>query len=206
MNDIRRVLVTGGGGFLGAWILQHLHRLGLSARIFDIHDHRQHAEAIAPGAADSVEWIVGDVSETTAVIEAARGCEGLDAGRVAAIGFCFGGLCVLDLARRGADLRGVVAFHGLLGAPEGLASVPVKARVLALQGHDDPMATPAQVLEFEQEMSARGADWQLHAYGNTLNAFTNPAAQNTDFGTQYDAAADRRSHAALLDFLSDIYG
>lgn len=137
-------------------------------------------------------------------LEVAKSESGQD--RAAAIGFCFGGLSVLDMARCGMDVDGVVSFHGLLNAPGNSAGRNISAKVLALHGWDDPMATPDDVIAFSKEMSAAAADWQLHAYGKTLHAFTNPDAQNPDFGTQYDAGADRRSHAALRDFLSEIYG
>ena len=126
--------------------------------------------------------------------------------RATAIGFCFGGLSVLDMARCGMAVDGVVSFHGLLSAPGNTEGHSIAAKVLALHGWDDPMATPDDVIAFSKEMSGAAADWQLHAYGKTLHAFTNPDAQNPDFGTQYDAGADRRSHAALRDFLQEIYG
>ncbi len=122
----------------------------------------------------------------------------------AAIGFCFGGLSVLDMARTNMDVAGVASFHGLFGAPGNTAD-KIKPKVLALHGWDDPMATPDDVIAFSQEMSTAKADWQLHAYGATLHAFTNPAAANPDFGTVYDAGADRRSFAALSDFLSELF-
>ncbi|MEQ3744621.1 MAG: dienelactone hydrolase family protein [Henriciella sp.] len=128
-----------------------------------------------------------------------------DAAKAAAIGFCFGGLCVLDMARTNMDLEGVVSFHGLLGSAGNTAD-KVMPQVLALHGWDDPMATPEDVMTFSKEMTEAKADWQLHAYGNTLHAFTNPAAQNPDFGTQYKAEADRRSFAACADFLNEILG
>ena len=135
-----------------------------------------------------------------------RGQPEVDAERVAAIGFCFGGLCVLDLARSGEDLAGVVSFHGLLGAPGNTAGNSIRARVLALHGWDDPMATPDTVQALADEMSTMGADWQLHAYGNTMHAFTNPAANDRDMGTVYDAAADRRSWQAMQNFLDELFG
>ena len=128
-----------------------------------------------------------------------------EAGSIAAIGFCFGGLCVLDLARTGADIAGVVSFHGLFAPPGNTAGNTIKARVLALHGWDDPMATPDSVLALAQELSAMGADWQLHAYGNTMHAFTNPAAADPDMGTVYDAAADRRSWQAMANFLDELF-
>ncbi|ASF45327.1 dienelactone hydrolase family protein [Methylovulum psychrotolerans] len=129
----------------------------------------------------------------------------VDDSNIAAIGFCFGGLCVLDLARSGAALKGVVSFHGLLGAPNNLAGQTITAKVLALHGHDDPMGPPAQALAFEQEMTAVGADWQLHTYGHTLHAFTNPQANNPAFGTVYQADAARRSWRAMGNFLEEIF-
>lgn len=136
-------------------------------------------------------------------LEALRAQPQVDARRVAAMGFCFGGLCVLDLARSGADVRGVVSFHGLL-KPNGLPAAPVRAKVLILHGYDDPMAPPEDVLAVAREFTAAGADWQLHAYGNTLHAFTNPQANDRANGMAYDLAADRRSWGALLQFLGEV--
>ncbi|MCL7421967.1 MAG: dienelactone hydrolase family protein [Methylobacter sp.] len=129
----------------------------------------------------------------------------VDDSKIAAIGFCFGGLCVLDLARTGADIKGVVSFHGLLGAPDNTRGTAIKAKVLALHGHDDPMVSPEQVLAFEREMTEAGADWQLHAYGHTMHAFTNPVANDPAFGTVYQADADRRSWQAMQNFLAELF-
>lgn len=127
----------------------------------------------------------------------------IDRSRVAAIGFCFGGLCVLDLARSGADVRGVVSFHGLFHPP-GIEAKPVTAKVLALHGYDDPMAKPDQLAAFAQEMTDASVDWQVHAYGNTMHAFTNPRANDPDRGTVYEPRADRRSWAAMKAFLAEV--
>jgi dienelactone hydrolase len=139
----------------------------------------------------------------TAALTAVRAQSQVDAKRIAAMGFCFGGLCVLDLARSGADVRGVVSFHGLL-KPNGLPPKKIQSKVLILHGYDDPMAPPEDVLAIAKEMSAAGADWQLHAYGNTVHAFTNPQANNPSFGTVYKAEADRRSWNSLLAFLEEV--
>jgi dienelactone hydrolase len=130
----------------------------------------------------------------------------VDAARTAAIGFCFGGLCVLDIARTGEDMAGVVSFHGLFNAPGNTAGNRVSAKVLVLHGWDDPMATPDAVNELTAELSSMGADWQLHAYGNTMHAFTNPAANDQDRGTVYDAIADRRSWQAMTNFFAELFG
>jgi dienelactone hydrolase len=129
----------------------------------------------------------------------------VDDSKIAAMGFCFGGLCSLDLARTGADLKGVVSFHGLLAAPDNTRGNAIKAKILALHGHDDPMVPVEQVFAFEHEMTKAGADWQLHTFGNTMHAFTNPAANNPDFGTAYQPDADRRSWLEMENFLTEIF-
>lgn len=136
-----------------------------------------------------------------ASLAALRACPATDASRSAIIGYCFGGLCALDLARSGSDILAAISIHGLLNAPAKTADI--SARVLALHGWDDPMATPQNVQEFASEMTKAGADWQLHAYGNTMHAFTNPQANDPDFGTVYNADADRRSWIAIRNMLSE---
>lgn len=128
-----------------------------------------------------------------------------DNARLAAMGFCFGGLCALDLARTGADILGVVAFHGLLVPPANIPSPQIKAKVLVLHGHDDPMAPPDHVLALQTELTQAGADWQMHVYGGTMHAFTNPVANDPAFGTVYQAAADRRSWQAMQNFFAEIF-
>jgi dienelactone hydrolase len=128
-----------------------------------------------------------------------------DNNKVAAMGFCFGGLCALDLARTGADILGVVSFHGLLIPPENIPDPHVKAKILVLHGHEDPMAPPEQVLALQNEMTKAGADWQVHVYGGTMHAFTNPVANDPAFGTVYQPSADRRSWQAMQNFFSEIF-
>jgi len=129
----------------------------------------------------------------------------VDDGKIASIGFCFGGLCSLDLARTGIDIKGVVSFHGLLDAPGNTQGNAIKAKVLVLHGRDDPMNPAEQVLAFEREMTEAGADWQLHTYGHTMHAFTNPLANDPAFGTVYQPSADRRSWIAMQNFLAEIF-
>ena len=129
----------------------------------------------------------------------------VDDAKIAAIGFCFGGLCSLDLARTGVDIKGVVSFHGLLGAPENTRGNAIKAKVLALHGHDDPMATVDQLIAFEKEMTEAGADWQVHSYGHTMHAFTNPLANYPESGMVYRPDADRRAWQAMQNFLAEIF-
>jgi len=128
----------------------------------------------------------------------------VDSSKIAAIGFCFGGLCALDLARSGVDVKGVVSFHGILMG-NSLPPKKISAKILALHGHDDPMVPPEDVLSFEKEMSERNVDWQVHVYGKTMHAFTNPAANDKDFGTVYNPLAEKRSINTLYNFLEEIF-
>lgn len=129
------------------------------------------------------------------------------ADKIIAAGFCFGGLCVLDLARSGAAIAGTVSFHGLLNPAENIKrGSQIKSKVLALHGYDDPMCKPDQVTAFADEMTAAGCDWQIHMYGNTMHAFTNPAANDKDFGTVYDSKADKRSWQAFANFVTEVVG
>lgn len=128
-----------------------------------------------------------------------------DSTRVAAIGFCFGGLCVLDLARSGAALKGVVSFHGLLDAPQGLHTHPMVSKVLVLHGYDDPMTPPDKVEQFAQEMTTAKVDWQIHLYGQTQHAFTNPLAHDVEKGLLYDERAERRAMQAMVYFLDELF-
>ena len=130
----------------------------------------------------------------------------VDGTRLAAIGFCFGGSVVLELARDGADLKAVVSLHGVLSTRAPAEPDKVKASVLVCTGADDPLAPPDQVIEFQKEMrEAKVRDWQVISYGNTLHAFTNPAAgPSTMRGTLYNEQADRRSWLAVQNFLEEL--
>lgn len=143
-------------------------------------------------------------SRILAALDTVRLLPEVDGRRIAAMGFCFGGLCVLDLARTGADVRGVASFHGLFTPPGNTEGRKIKAKVLVMHGHDDPMATPEQAIDLGRELTAAGADWQIHMYGNTVHAFTNPKANDPGFGTVYEATADRRSWQSLRDFLAEV--
>jgi dienelactone hydrolase len=137
--------------------------------------------------------------------QAGKNLEFVNSSKTGAIGFCFGGLCVLDLARNGIDITGVVSFHGALQPPGYNISSSIKAKMLVLQGHDDPMVPPEQVLAFEQEMTKEKADWQVHVYSNTKHAFTNPDAHNETLGTVYNQLTNQRSQIAMENFFVEIF-
>jgi dienelactone hydrolase len=130
----------------------------------------------------------------------------VDARRVAAIGYCFGGTTVLELARGGADLAGVVSFHGDLSSPAPEDAKSIKAKVLALHGADDPFVPADQVAAFEKEMREAGVDWQLVKYGGAVHSFTNPAAGNDNkAGAAYNEKADKRSWEDMKVFFGEIF-
>lgn len=129
----------------------------------------------------------------------------VDPQRIGAIGFCFGGGCVLDLARSGADVKVVVSFHGLLSPPPHAHNKKILAKILALHGYLDPMVTSGEVLAFEKEMHEAQVDWQLIVYGSALHAFSNPSANDYQLGTVYNEAADKRSWIAMKNFFSEIF-
>ncbi len=139
-----------------------------------------------------------------AALAALRTVEGIDPSKIAAIGYCFGGLCVLDLARLDAQVKGVASLHGLLKPPPAPCAATIGPSVLVLHGNDDPMAPVEDVIALERELTAAGADWQLHTYGNTMHSFTNPNANDRALGTIYNATADRRSWTSLMNFLGEV--
>ena len=126
-----------------------------------------------------------------------------DAGKLAAIGFCFGGLCVLDLARAGGKVRGVASFHGLFNPP-GLPSAPITARIVAYHGWDDPMAKPEDVVALGNELTAVGADWRIDAFGGAKHAFMNEQANAPAMGLQYNATVAKRAWISLGNFLEEV--
>lgn len=140
-----------------------------------------------------------------AALHAVRQLPHVDVFRIAAMGYCFGGMCVLELARSGADIRGVISIHGIF-APGKVPNQKITAKVLCLHGHDDPIVPPEQVLAFETEMTQAGVDWQVHVYGGTMHAFTNPKANNPSFGTVYHEVAAHRAYRTIADFLIEIMG
>lgn len=129
----------------------------------------------------------------------------VDPDQLAAAGFCFGGLSVLDLARANAPVKGVAAFHAIV-ASHGEGGDPINPKVIAFQGFDDPMAGPEDLKNFGVEMTERKADWQLHSYGGVSHAFTNAQANQPENGLVFHAAARDRSYEAFETFLRELFG
>ena len=141
-----------------------------------------------------------------ASVQAAAALPEVDSAKVAAIGFCFGGLCVLDLARAGAPLTGVASFHGLFNPPGVPSVTPIRPKVIAFHGWADPMAPPESVVALGEELTRDGADWQLVGFGGALHAFMNEGADMPAMGVKYDAKVAARAWDGLHRFLAEAMG
>lgn len=189
---------------------EELARLGYVAFGADIY-----GKGVRPASGPDAAAVAGKFkadrtllrARVLAALDQLRSNPRVDPARLAAIGYCFGGTTVLELARSGADVAGVVSFHGGLDTPAPQDAKNIKAKVLALCGGDDPYVPPAQVQAFEEEMRQGGVDWQVVSYGGAVHSFTNPEAGNDPGkGAAYNTAADRRSWAAMRQFFDEIFG
>ena len=140
-----------------------------------------------------------------AAYEAAKHLPQVQAAEIGAIGFCFGGLCALDLARSGIDVKGVVSFHGLLQRPADMPLAAIQSKILVLHGYEDPLVPPDQLAAFEREMVQSGADWQVHVYGRVQHSFTNPAAHNMALGLAYNEQAANRAWDSMKLFFHSLF-
>ncbi len=129
----------------------------------------------------------------------------VDKKRVAAIGYCFGGTAVLELARSGADIKGVVSFHGGLDSPTPADGKNIKCAVLACHGADDPFEKPEDLTAFENEMRDAKVDWRLIKYGGAVHAFTQPDPGFSNPGAKYNEKADKRSWEDMKMFFAEIF-
>jgi len=129
----------------------------------------------------------------------------VDPKHVAAIGYCFGGTTVIELARSGADVNGVVSFHGGLDSPTPADGKNIKGKLLILAGADDPFQKPEDLDAFEKEMRDSKADWQITFYGGAVHAFTQPDPGFVNAGARYNEKADQRSWDAMKSFFAEIF-
>jgi dienelactone hydrolase len=140
-----------------------------------------------------------------AVVEVASALEEVAEKQVVVSGYCFGGMCALDVARSGADIAAAVSFHALLDPP-GLPPQKIKAKVACFHGWDDPMAPPEAVVALGKELTEAGADWQIHAYGHVAHGFTNPNAHQIGIeGVRYNALAAERSWTSFINLLEELF-
>jgi len=129
----------------------------------------------------------------------------VDKDKIAAIGYCFGGSGVLELARSGAEINGVVSFHGNLSTENAADAKNIKCKVLVLHGGDDPNVPQKQVEEFTKEMDDAKVDWQLNIYSGAVHGFTNPANKGNNKNVAYHEKADKRSWEAMKVFFDEIF-
>ena len=144
-------------------------------------------------------------ARTAKALEVLRGSKGVDAERVAAVGFCFGGTASLELARGGAELDGVVSFHGGLDSSMPAAAGAVKTSLLVLNGADDANVPDEQIQGFEKEMTAAGADWQFVNFSGAVHCFAEPEA-NRPPNCLYNEKAANRAYGMMRDFLAERFG
>lgn len=136
----------------------------------------------------------------------------VDPAATGAIGFCFGGMAVIELLLSGADLCGAVSFHGLLGnklgentAKKELSSTNINGSLLILHGYKDPLVSAEDIKTAQEEFSRLGIDWQFNVYGQAMHAFTNPKAQDEGSGLFFNARAAIRSWQAMTNFFEEIF-
>lgn len=186
-----------------------LAELGYIGFAIDVYGKGRRGSSPEENSALMTPWVKDRAALRTrllAAVAAARALEGADTDRLAVIGFCFGGLCAFDLARANAPgMRAAVGFHALFTPPALGAQAPIGAKVLALHGYDDPMATPEAMVGFANEMTAAKADWQLVAYGGTSHAFTNPHANDPKNGLVYRKVVADRAFEAMRDLLAEAF-
>lgn len=139
-------------------------------------------------------------------LEQLRGMDGVAKDRIAAVGYCFGGTGAIELARSGADISGVVSFHGGLDSPQPEIGRNIKARILVCHGADDPFVPANEIEAFKSELNNAGVDWQMIEYSGAVHSFTQPMAGNDNSrGAAYNEKADKRSWAAMRTFFDEVF-
>lgn len=145
-------------------------------------------------------------ARVNAALDTFKKSELVDTKRIAAIGYCFGGTATIELARSGAELSGIVSFHGGLDSPTPSDGKNIKTKVLACHGADDPFVPAKDLAAFESEMRDNKVDWQLIAYGGAVHSFTQPMAGNDNSkGAAYNQRADKRSWEDMKQFFGELF-
>ncbi len=129
----------------------------------------------------------------------------VDPNQIAVLGYGFGAVCALDLARIGANLKGAISVYGHFDPPSSTLSKPIKAKILVLHGYNDPVSTQADLSRFENEMNEQKVDWQAHIYGGTMHAFATPGANAPESGILHNPLSAKRAWVAIEAFLNEIF-
>lgn len=182
--------------------------LGYNVFVADIY-----GKEVRPKSMDEAKSISGIYKEDRALyrkrlkkaFEVMKKQSGVDTSKLAAVGYCFGGTGVVELARSGAKLDGVVAFHGGIDSPNPKDGAKIKTKLLMLKGADDPFMPIKDDMAFQEEMRIHKVDYELVSYANTVHSFTEKAAGNDNSkGAAYNEQSDRRSFARAKDFLAEV--
>lgn len=186
-----------------------LAALGYVGIAIDVYGEGQRGSETADNTPLMQPWLADRAAlrrRLLAAVDAAVADAAVDGANIAIMGYCFGGLCALDLARA-ADprVKAAISFHGIYSPPAIGPQARITAKVLALHGWEDPMTPPDAHHALAREMTEAGADWQVHAYGHTYHSFTNPGANAPQDGKAYSAAADARSWAAASSLLAEVF-
>jgi dienelactone hydrolase len=185
-----------------------LARLGYTAFACDIYGKGIRPQAPAEAGAQASKYKSDRAllrARAQAGLEVLQKHPTVDARRTAAIGYCFGGTTVLEMARANLDVRGVVSFHGDLAAKPGMEGRAIKPKILVCHGNDDPSVPPPVVAAFKEEMAKAGADLEFHGYPGVVHSFTDWNADGSRPGAKYDRDADEKSWQAMQDFFRRIF-
>jgi len=190
-------------------VAEDIARLGYVAFAADIYGKGIRPSDMQSAAAEAGKY-KSDRSllrkRATAALESLKKDPRTDAQQIAAIGFCFGGTAVLELARTGADIKGAVSFHGGLDSPNPMDGKNIKAKVLVLHGADDPFVKASDISAFQQELRQGGVDWQMMYYGDAVHSFTQKkSGTDKSKGAAYNEPAARRSWLAMKSFFMEIF-
>ena len=185
-----------------------LAQLGYVAFCADIYGKGVRPQSIKDAGTEATKYKTDRAllrQRVQAGLEQLKGNPRVDSARVAAIGYCFGGTAVIELARSGAALNGVVSFHGGLDSPTPADGKNIQCKVLACHGGDDPFVPAKDLAAFEDEMRAANVDWRLIKYGGAVHSFTQPMADGSLPGAKYNERADRRSWLDMKNFFAEIF-
>lgn len=206
------VLVVHAFNGLGSFVKKRTERLaelGYVAFALDMYGKGVRPTSFEAAAAEARKYMANRQllrARANAGLEVLRSHQLSDARRMATISYCFGGATVLELARSGADLAGVVSFHGTLDTPNPDDAKNIRGKLLVLHGADDPFVPTSQVAAFQEEMRKAGVDWQMIIYGGAVHAFTDPAAgYDKSKGAAFDEKADKRAWQAMKQFFDEIF-
>lgn len=144
------------------------------------------------------------ISRVKKALEIASHLPCVDSQRIASIGFGFGGMCALDLARSGANLRGAVSVYGHFDPPPSELMRPIQSKILILHGYGDPVISQRELRDFEEEMNRAMVDWQVHTYGNAIHAFANPGANDPEAGILYNPVVANRAWITIQNFFAEV--